>query len=260
MHKSLDENQTFPARRKNSTADRAAHRFVLNGRVRAPEWPLRVPRHACASERASASCPRHTGRKAPASWALTATLKRGHVAHQPGTTSSATKHRSQAPRGCVHTQHPLPRPGYQRAAAQQRRPPASTQLLLTGLPSRAHSSEVLCVPGCLLLPSSSCCCCWHSACWKRRCSFSRASSLSIRFSITVRCLSRARKAAEKEPLCPFCPGRFLLSHSHRPAPGCFAAPQQLPAACPRLQTQTTPTCSQPAPAPSTAGLALFTGT
>lgn len=126
-------------------------------------------------------------------------------------------------RPCVR-QHPLPRPGYQRATAQQRRPPASTRLLLTsGLPLRADLLELLWVPGCLLFPSCCCCCCWHSTSWRRHCSFSRASSLSIRCSMAVRCLSRERKAAEKEPLCPSGPGHFLLSHSHGPAPGCFAA-------------------------------------
>lgn len=118
-------------------------------------------------------------------------------------------------------QHLLPRPGYQRTAAQQRQPPASTRLLLTGLPLLAGFLELLWLPGCLLFPC--CCCSWSSSCWRWRRSFSRASSPSIRFSITVRCLSREKQASEKEPLCPSCTGHFLLSHSCHPAT-CCAAP------------------------------------
>lgn len=111
-------------------------------------------------------------------------------------------------------QHPLLRPGDQRAAAQQRRPPASTRLLLTGFPLTADFSELLRVPGSLLSPSCCCCCGWHSACRRRRCSFSRASSLSSRFLIPVRCLSRERRQLRRS--------RFPLRHSHQPAPACFA--------------------------------------
>ena len=100
--------------------------------------------------------------------------------------------------------------------------PSITRFLLTGLPSTADFLELLWLPGCLLFPTCCCCCCWHSACWRRRCSFSRASGLSLRFFIPLRCLSRERQAAEKGTLCPACPGHFPLAHSHRPALGCSA--------------------------------------
>ena len=127
-----------------------------------------------------------------------------------------------SPEGLCAWQHPLPRPAYQHAAAQQRRPPPSNRLLLTGLPSTADFLELLWLPGCLLFPTCCCCCCWHSACWRRPCSFSRASGLSLRFFIPLRCLSREGQAAEKGTLCPACPGHFPLAHSHHPAAGCFA--------------------------------------
>lgn len=82
--------------------------------------------------------------------------------------------------------------------------------------------------------------------WRKCCTFSSASSLPICFSMTAKILSRDRKAAEEELL--------YLAH----ALSCSAIPiilplvallwqhsQQIPAACPRLQTQIAPMCSQP---------------
>ena len=55
----------------------AARRFVLDVRVRAQKWPLRVPRHAFASERARASCPRDTSQAPPPQQPSTARKPRG---------------------------------------------------------------------------------------------------------------------------------------------------------------------------------------
>lgn len=109
----------------------AAHSFVLNVRVHAQKWPLRVPRRTLASDGASASCPSDAGKKAPASWSPTATPKRGHVAQHLGTTSSATKHRSQAPSGseCGSTRSRgllVPRTRYRTAEAAPSIHPAPT--------------------------------------------------------------------------------------------------------------------------------------
>lgn len=170
-------------------------------RVRAQKRPLRVPRHAFASERARASCPRDTSQAPP-----------------PQHPSTARK-----PRAALCVAAPSPEARVPTRCRTAEAAPASTRLLLTGLPSTADFLELLWLPGSLLFPTCCCCCCcWHLACGRRRCSFSRASGLSLRSLIPLRCLSRERQAAEKGTLCPACPGHFPLGHSHRPALGCFA--------------------------------------
>lgn len=138
--------------------------------------------------------------------------------------------------------------------------PASTRLLLTGLPPGADSSEPLRVSGCLLLPG--CCCCRrHTPCWRRRSSFSRASSLSTCFSITLSCLSRKRKAAEKG-LLSISPRPFSAQPLPSFCSGCFA-PVVPAAASSRLCGAANTDCANvlaATPAPSSAGLGLFPGT
>ena len=218
----------------------AARRFVLDVRVCAQKWPLRVPRHSFVSERARASCPRDTSQAPPPQQPSTARKP------QAALCVAAPSPEARVPTRCRTAEAaPASPASYSPASLPQQTfwscsgclavssfPPAAAAAV--GTQPAGGGVALFQEPLVFHSASSS-----HSdACQEKGRQLRRGRSVQL------------AQAIFRSPTPIVLLWAALLQYS----------PQHLPAACPRLQTETAPTCLQPAPAPSTAGHCFFTGT